>query len=542
MTEQRFSAGPEPQVRIGVVQGDLRVEAWDEDTLLVRADELGEVYQENDEVVIDRARDLLIRAPARTAITLDACHGDASFTGLRRAALTRVDGDLRATALTTAQVEQVGGDVRVANPGERFSAASIGGDLKVVAASDATVAVGSVSGDVAIDGALGMLQVGQVGGDGDLDGACARVELGHVAGDLRLARVNRLWVGSVGGDLEVGQALGQVEVGNVGGDVELVSFEGTLALANVAGDLVLRGSFGPNNRTRTLVGGDARVTLIGQPDLTLTAVVGGEVRGVVGGDGSGRKRLNLRYGAGSASLDLTVSGDLRIDAPRPDSRSARVEAGFGEEVERDWAELRRDLGELGRELGRLGSEIGAEIAAALSREGTIGGAAWAEDLAREVQEKARELQARAERHARKMEERARRAGEQARMRVKINEREWQFDPERLERIKEQARRAAAEGLVGALEAVERALSRLRVPPDVPPPPGAPPRPPGAPPPPPGAPPPPQPPVTGQTIRIETPPERASPADIERERETILRMVAEGRISPEEGDLLLEALG
>jgi hypothetical protein len=30
--------------------------------------------------------------------------------------------------------------------------------------------------------------------------------------------------------------------------------------------------------------------------------------------------------------------------------------------------------------------------------------------------------------------------------------------------------------------------------------------------------------------------------VEQERETILRMIAEGRISPEEGDLLLEALG
>ena len=38
----------------------------------------------------------------------------------------------------------------------------------------------------------------------------------------------------------------------------------------------------------------------------------------------------------------------------------------------------------------------------------------------------------------------------------------------------------------------------------------------------------------------TPP--SSPADIEQEREAILRMIAEGRVTPEEGDLLLEALG
>jgi hypothetical protein len=58
------------------------------------------------------------------------------------------------------------------------------------------------------------------------------------------------------------------------------------------------------------------------------------------------------------------------------------------------------------------------------------------------------------------------------------------------------------------------------------------------------------PSTGQTIRIERAPETAATADAPpatyepvtaQERETILRMVAEGRITPEEGDMLLDAL-
>ena len=36
--------------------------------------------------------------------------------------------------------------------------------------------------------------------------------------------------------------------------------------------------------------------------------------------------------------------------------------------------------------------------------------------------------------------------------------------------------------------------------------------------------------------------KVSALDVEQEREAILRMIAEGRITPEEGDLLLEALG
>jgi hypothetical protein len=77
--------------------------------------------------------------------------------------------------------------------------------------------------------------------------------------------------------------------------------------------------------------------------------------------------------------------------------------------------------------------------------------------------------------------------------------------------------------------------------------------------------PPHPPATGATIRIDveppdppaptegmpakdapaeaTPAKTTAPApDIETERAAILQMIAEGRISPEEGDMLLDALG
>ncbi|HNP73300.1 MAG TPA: hypothetical protein PKK15_19465, partial [Kouleothrix sp.] len=62
--------------------------------------------------------------------------------------------------------------------------------------------------------------------------------------------------------------------------------------------------------------------------------------------------------------------------------------------------------------------------------------------------------------------------------------------------------------------------------------------------------PPSAPATGQTIRIDSVPAgaeapeqaAAEPRDIETERAAILQMVAEGRISPEEGDMLLDALG
>jgi hypothetical protein len=175
---------------------------------------------------------------------------------------------------------------------------------------------------------------------------------------------------------------------------------------------------------------------------------------------------------------------------------------------------------------------------------------------RKARRRAHRMQQRAGRHARRAYKQAEKHARQQteteadnpRMHVRFNDREWWFDPERLERIKEQARRAATEGVSEALEAVERAINKLHVP-GTPPPEQAPPESfsaataasaatapedtPTA--------------ATGPTTRLQqeqpaaqsqaTPQQR----NVEKEREAILRLVAEGRITPEEGDLLLEAL-
>jgi hypothetical protein len=305
------------------------------------------------------------------------------------------------------------------------------------------------------------------------------------------------------------------------------------------------------------VGGDAAISLPGELDLTIRATVGGEVSGARM-TSSGGGVSTIVYGEGTARLDLVVGGDLELhtgDAPRTSSSSW----GWDEQ-----GEFQREMQRLGQEMGRLGEELGREFSE------MFGGKAHrhaerererAEERMRDAAERMRE----AEQRARDAAERHQHRNEAGRVHVRINDREWRFDAERLERLKQQAREAARAGVSGAIEAVERALAGIGAPP---PPPGAPnaPRPPGAPntPPPPGMPnmPPPPPPATGQTIRIDVEPsveaaptvqatpsveastagERVAPRDTETERAAILQMVAEGRISPEEGDMLLDALG
>src|SRR5207247_3223829 len=313
---------------------------------------------------------------------------------------------------------------------------------------------------------------------------------------------------------------------------------------SIGGDIELQAAFPAGSHTRLNVGGDASIELPENANLSIRAAVGGEVTGQ-SITFEGGNLVSLVYGDGAADLELSVGGDLELRGagnPRSSSNSS------------SWGDFGKEMSELGREMGRLGQELGREIAAAFQEAGWSQGSEWSRELKRKMDEQARRAQRHAEESARKAqrqaEEAARRAGEHAsRVRVRVNDREWRMDPERLERLKEQARKAATEGIVGALEAVEQAIGNLGFPKSPKPP--VPPTPPSSPPPP----------ATGQTLRTDTEgvaqkePSTQQTAggedvsatsgtepDLEQEREAILRMIAEGRISPEEGDMLLEGLG
>jgi hypothetical protein len=300
------------------------------------------------------------------------------------------------------------------------------------------------------------------------------------------------------------------------------------------------------------VGGDAVVIVPDNASLSIVARVGGDISGRSIVASRSGKMINLVYGSGTAHLELTVGGDLALKGPgNPRSSSNASETGGS------WNDFGHDMSNLGRELSKLGQDLSREIASAFSEAGWSSGAGIAEEIAHKAEAQARRAQRQAERQAHKAHEHA------SRINIRFNDREWRFDPERLERIREQARRATAEGVSGAFEAVERAMSNLRVP--------TPPKPPVAPIPPvppvapvkpvsPVAPVEPVSPVSPveeledvediedvegkssarNNVSTETPP--AASYDIDQEREAILRMIAEGRVTPEEGDLLLEALG
>lgn len=616
MAEQTYTVGVEPKIILARVGGDLSVRGWEQRTISFVSDgHVSELQQEgNTLVIIDCDDDIELHVPMDTDIQATNVNGDVSIEDVRRVELKDIGGDV--------SLEQIGADVDLENIGTVIELTNLGADLEVKNApvlrsrdgigADASISdvaqveiesvgadlslehvetalIGDVGGDLDAREVATALSCGNVGGDCQVQGnantvvtignvgadievnSAASVQMGNVGADCDLRDVQgKVEIGNIGADASIIGVGGKLEVGHIGADADLKGLHGNIEIGHIGADLELDAAFPPDSHVRLNVGGDASIALPNNPNLSVSATVGGEVSGQsVGFSGHGNL-INLVYGSGAAHLELSVGGDLDL------SGSGRPRSSSSSE---SWGEFGREMGELGREMGKLGEELGRELANAFKDVTWSHAFNFADEVGRKVQEKARRAQRHAEERARHAQERARHAEERARhthergpqrpprMHVRVNSREWQLDPDRLERIKDEARRAASEGLSGALEAVERAVSNLHMP--TPPAPPMPPNAPGAPTSPsfpfganPPAPPmPPTSPFAAQPHASATgsvrndppaPPQSENPApgnaasastpDLEQEREAILRMIAEGRISPEEGDLLLEGLG
>ena len=496
MVQQTFSVGAAPRVVITRVGGDLSVRTWREQAISVDTESdgtVGGIHQEGDTLtIVECDSDIELLVPEDTGIKTANIQGDVLVDGVRRVELENISGD--------ATIKNISGDAGLENIGDAVDLTNLGGDLSVTNApilrvrhsvgGDAalkdvavieietvgsdlavvraeTVIVSTVGGDLSTEEVSSALRCGVVGGDcavtggartgvtvgnigGDLSiGSAAYVQLGNVGGDCSLRDVQGdVELGYIGGDVSFNGIGGNLQVGRVGSDAALKGIQSSIEVGSIGGDLSLQTAFPVDSRARLNVGGDAIIVLPDNPNLTIQAHVGGDISGRSIIASRSGKMISLNYGDGAAHLELNVGGDLALRGRNGPRSSSSASASWG------WEDFGRDMSSFGREMSKLGQELSREIAAAFNEASWSKGSYFADSIARKAEEQARRAQ-------RKAEEQASRASErEARINVRFNDREWRLDPERLERIKEQARKAASEGIAGALEAVERAVSNL----------------------------------------------------------------------------------
>jgi hypothetical protein len=430
MATQSFSVSNKPHITLADCAGDLLIEAWDEPSIAIESEEGTTGNQEGDTLAIRGARSPLhLRVPGETAVTVQGQRGAVRLLNLYGAVVVdgaesfRIEGDgdwrrwLRAWRWDSH-------DVEARNVGAVELDYVIGNlTMADVQSADAR----AIGGNATVQGVKGDLRIKNVGGT-------SRIE--EVGGSLE--------VGNVGGNCEVRGVEGNLSVSNVGGNADVRGVGAVLKLGNIGGNLTLNeaqlsSAFAAEQPVRVAVGGNARLELPDQPNLTIHAVVGGSVTGE-GVASHGGNMLTLVYGAGTSHLSLLAGGNLELRG----GGAPRVTGIAGQ----DWAELGREFGRHGRELGRIGRELGREfggVGRELGREfGGLG-----RELGREFADMGREIgRAFAEAFEARREDRPRR--------------ERQASAERAAEIKEQRAtilRLIAEGRLSAEEgaALLRAL-------------------------------------------------------------------------------------
>lgn len=622
--QQTFSLEKAARIHLVEARGDLEVRGWDKQEISIEWDNhSGDLNQEGNVLTLSRnSGDIKIFAPYDTEVWADGVGGDVAAQDLRRVELKSVHGevDLRNIGIDAGLdyngeaifLQDIDSDVEVQRAASLRTKRKIGGSAQVrdvrlveidAVRSDLEIhqvemaAIGSVGGDLEAAGVAEALRVGNVGGDCQVgDSKDAEVNLGNVGGDLLLSGATKLHIGNTGGDMDAREVQGDVHIGNVGGsgrisrvdgnltvgqigdEAHLLDLRGSIRVGGVGGDLELQGSFPPESKVHLHVGGDATLNLPAPANLSLQATVGGTIAGPSLNFERNGHLVRLVYGEGAAHINLSTGGDLQVrggGTPRVSSATM------------PWGEFSQEMADLGQSMAQLGQDLGQEFMDMFGEMGRYT-FSWSDEVGHKVEEQMRRARQKAEHHARKAEQRVREAEERARRNaernwhhaerarekaerfsVRINEREWQMNPERLNDLVNRANEAAMEGVAGALEAVERAVANLRVqhfpypgrppmPPTPPTPPSGssvPPMPPAPPMPPTGTAMPPAPPIppyptvpppplpgTSQVDQAEASDEESAEPNLEAEREAILRMIAEGRITPEEGDMLLEGLG
>ncbi len=326
----------------------------------------------------------------------------------------------------------------------------------------------------------GDLRVGRVRGP---------LTVGAVSGDAALRQVGPLDLGEISGDLSIHRAAGPVRIGEVFGDARLREVDGPLTVGAVRGDLyaaALRGG-----ATAGTVGADLTLRPPYTPGAVYRFQVGGKARIIIPADAS--IRLTLRAGGHIRStvpgLGLTEEPGATV-AVLGDGEALLEIAAAGHILLLPEVAEEAEWGVWAAGMENLGATIEASIAQAMvTMEARLAEALRAvdrEEIRRQVERAAERAREAMERYARQAREAAEREAERARRQA--------------EREAERARREAERARIQA----ERARRRWER-------------------------------ASGQR------PQPARPAAVQEEILRVLRLVEEGKITPEQAAELIAAL-
>lgn len=239
--ERRFETSETPHVVIDQVYGNMQLRAWDEPGVMVSGK--GDNYhysQEGDELRLGNFDDCSILVPANANVTLSKVHGNLNASGVRgEFNAPEVHGNFHGSELGDTRLGRVGGDCSVRDVKGTLVVGRIGSNFH---ASD-------IKGNVQLETCEGNFHVNEVDG---------LVTASRVHGNLYCHETNTLTFDKINGNLNVKGVSGNLQGNKVGGNVSVVEVMGDLNIESVGGDLKVREVVGGLNAR---VGGTAKLDI-----------------------------------------------------------------------------------------------------------------------------------------------------------------------------------------------------------------------------------------------------------------------------------------
>lgn len=339
---QTFSVGKNPRVIITQGRGNVTIRSWEQQSVSVETEgPVEQLYQEGDSIFITGcATDLTLTVPYMKSgwgwlsklATDISVHNQTGRVSIENA------GDVELVNITEpVELSKVEGNLRGANLPTLYERRGVGGNVTLTTIS--RVEIGAVGGNLYLT-KIELAKTGAVGGNLDADQIAASLECGAVGGNCQVQHSPNA----------------EIAVNNVGGSFQTDGVA-RIQSCNVGGNLNARVTFQAASSSHIIVGGNASIALPENANVSIRGMVGGSVSGEALGTRKVGNFLNITYGDGSSTLNLTVGGSLvLLGNNTPSEASNSSFPPFG-----DMSEFGREMGRFGREMGKMGRDIASVV-------------------------------------------------------------------------------------------------------------------------------------------------------------------------------------
>jgi DUF4097 and DUF4098 domain-containing protein YvlB len=306
-----FTVGKGGTLEVMVDGGDIRINVWEKNEVLVKAEGLDEsdldhlkMTQSGNDVRVELRNRWGSHSHSRFDITVPSQYNATLHT-------SGGDIDVRGTLSGVVKGSTSGGNVTLGNvTGGKVDLSTSGGDMRT----------GDISTDVTLKTSGGNIELGNVGGEAYVNTSGGNIEVKSVGKSLR--------ANTSGGNIDIGDVGGEAKVSTSGGDIQVRKVTGSATLSTSGGDIEL-GSASGYVKAHTS-GGNLRLENIsGSIDASTS---GGDVTADLRPSGKGKSKLSSSGGEITLSLPedakATIEATIRIQGWGRHNNEYKVRSEF----------------------------------------------------------------------------------------------------------------------------------------------------------------------------------------------------------------------